>query len=155
MEKKNFVDLGISTALQTGLQKINITTPTAIQQEMIPAILKGIDVIGQSETGSGKTFAYLLPLFQKIDLELKKTQIIILTPTHELAAQVHKQVELLSDISEIPVKSALIIGSASMTRQLEKLKQKPHIVVGSAGRILDLIQHKKITAHTVDRKSVV
>ena len=51
MEKKNFVDLGISTALQTGLQKINITTPTAIQREMIPAILKGIDVIGQSETG--------------------------------------------------------------------------------------------------------
>ena len=50
MEKKNFVDLGISTALQTGLQKINITTPTAIQREMIPAILKGIDVIGQSET---------------------------------------------------------------------------------------------------------
>ncbi len=149
MEKKNFVDLGISTALQMGLQKINITVPTAIQQEMIPAILQGIDVIGQSETGSGKTFAYLLPLFQKIDLELRKTQIIILTPTHELAAQVQKQVELLSSMSEIPVKSALIIGSASMTRQLEKLKQKPHIVVGSAGRILDLIQHKKISAHTV------
>ena len=128
MEKKNFVDLGISTTLQMGLQKINITVPTAIQQEMIPAILQGIDVIGQSETGSGKTFAYLLPLFQKIDLELRKTQIIILTPTHELAAQVQKQVELLSSMSEIPVKSALIIGSASMTRQLEKLKQKPHIV---------------------------
>ncbi len=95
MEKKNFVDLGISTALQMGLQKINITVPTAIQQEMIPAILQGIDVIGQSETGSGKTFAYLLPLFQKIDLELRKTQILILTPTHELAAQVQKQVELL------------------------------------------------------------
>ena len=58
MEKKNFVDLGISTTLQMGLQKINITVPTAIQQEMIPAILQGIDVIGQSETGSGKTFAY-------------------------------------------------------------------------------------------------
>lgn len=149
MEKRNFVDLGISTALQAGLQKINITMPTAIQQEIIPAILKGIDVIGQSETGSGKTFAYLLPLFQKIDLELKKTQVIILTPTHELASQVHKQAELLASISEIPVKSALIIGNASMTRQLEKLKQKPHIVVGSAGRILDLIQHKKISAHTV------
>ncbi len=149
MDEKKFVDIGISLELQNGLQKLNIIQPTQIQQQVIPAILSDADVIGRSETGSGKTFAYLLPLFQKIDLELRKTQIIILTPTHELAAQVQKQIELLCEKSEIDIRSALIIGSASMTRQIEKLKQKPHIVVGSAGRILDLIQKKKIAAHTV------
>lgn len=149
MNEKKFADIGISLQLQCGLQKLNIITPTQIQQQVIPAILSDVDVIGRSETGSGKTFAYLLPLFQKIDLELRKTQVIILTPTHELASQVQKQIELLCEKSEIAIRSALIIGSASMTRQIEKLKQKPHIVVGSAGRILDLIQKKKISAHTV------
>lgn len=149
MNEKKFADIGISLQLQCGLQKLNIMTPTQIQQQVIPAILSDADVIGRSETGSGKTFAYLLPLFQKIDLELRKTQVIILTPTHELASQVQKQIELLCEKSEIEIRSALMIGSASMTRQIEKLKQKPHIVVGSAGRILDLIQKKKISAHTV------
>ena len=149
MNEENFVQLGISPALQKGLNSIGITVPTQIQQQAIPPILKGTDVIARSETGSGKTFAYLLPLIQNIDLELRKTQIIVITPTHELASQVQKQIELICEASEIPVKSALIIGSASMTRQIEKLKQKPHIVVGSAGRILYFIQHKKITAHTV------
>ena len=149
MNEKKFTKLGISEALEKGLNDMNIVVPTAIQQEVIPAILKGTDVIARSETGSGKTFAYLLPLFEKIDVALKKTQVIILTPTHELAAQVQKQIELLSKFSNMEIKSALIIGSASMTRQIEKLKQKPHIVVGSAGRILDLIQKRKISAHTV------
>lgn len=149
MNEKKFTELGISEALEKGLNDMNIIIPTAIQQEVIPAILKGTDIIARSETGSGKTFAYLLPLFEKIDIALKKTQVIILTPTHELAAQVQKQIELLSQFSNMEIKSALIIGSASMTRQIEKLKQKPHIVVGSAGRILDLIQKRKISAHTV------
>lgn len=149
MNEKKFTELGVSEALEKGLNDMNIIVPTAIQKEVIPAILKGTDVIARSETGSGKTFAYLLPLFEKIDIALKKTQVIILTPTHELAAQVQKQIELLSKFSNMEIKSALVIGSASMTRQIEKLKQKPHIVVGSAGRILDLIQKKKISAHTV------
>ena len=146
---EDMTKLGLLSELTEGLAKINITTPTKIQQQVIPAILKGVDVIGRSETGSGKTFAYLLPLFQKMDLTLKKTQVIILTPTHELASQVQKQAEILAKVSGLPIKSVLIIGSASMTRQLQKLKEKPHIVVGSAGRILDFIQKRKISAHTV------
>ena len=69
MNEKDFVQLGISSALQKGLNSIGITVPTEIQQQTIPLILKGTDVIGRSETGSGKTFAYLLPLIQNIDLE--------------------------------------------------------------------------------------
>ncbi len=147
--EKTFGALGLCEALVLGLKKQNITTPTGIQEGIIPSFLEGKDIIGRSETGSGKTLAYLLPIFQIIDTELRSTQAIILTPTHELAAQVQKQAEVLAEQSGLAVKSALIIGGASMTRQLEKLKEKPQIVVGSAGRILDLIQKRKIAAHTV------
>lgn len=144
-----FNDLGIRDALVKGLVSQGITNPTEIQQKTIPAILSGKDVIARSQTGSGKTLAYLLPAFEKLDVTLRSTQILILTPTHELAAQVVKQVELLAENAQMPVRCALIIGNASMTRQLEKLKQKPQIVVGSVGRILDLIEKRKIQAHTV------
>ena len=119
---EDMTKLGLLSELTEGLAKINITTPTKIQQQVIPAILKGVDVIGRSETGSGKTFAYLLPLFQKMDLTLKKTQVIILTPTHELASQVQKQAEILAKVSGLPIKSVLIIGSASKT--VAKIKRK-------------------------------
>ncbi len=148
-----FHEVGIGNALVQGLAKQGITVPTEVQKKAIPEILMGKDVIAHSQTGSGKTLAYLLPLVEKLDMELRSVQVLILTPTHELAAQVVKQVELLAKNAEIPLRCALIIGSASMTRQVEKLKEKPQIVVGSAGRIMDLIQKRKLPAHTV--KSIV
>ena len=108
-----------------------------------------IDIIGESETGTGKTLAYLLPIFQKIDVTSKDIQAIILAPTHELAMQIHKQIELLSANSGSNVKSTSIIGNVNIKRQLESLKEKPHIVVGSAGRILELITMKKLKSHFV------
>jgi superfamily II DNA/RNA helicase len=110
--------------------------------------MKGEDVIAKSETGSGKTLAYLLPIFMRVDTKLRSTQAIIITPTHELAVQVNKQAQILAENAGVDVRSALIIGGASLTRQLDKLKEKPQIVIGSAGRILDLIKKKKIQAHT-------
>lgn len=148
-----FQEAGIGNALIQGLAKQGITEPTEVQKKAIPSILLGKDVIAHSQTGSGKTLAYLLPLIEKVDTTLRSAQVIVLTPTHELAAQVVKQVELLAKNADLPIRCALIIGSASMTRQLEKLKEKPHIVVGSAGRILDFIQKRKLPAHTV--KSIV
>lgn len=146
---KKFEELGLNEKIILGLNKQGIDTPTEIQSIMIQPFIEKKDIVAQSETGSGKTLGYLLPLFMLIDGSLRNTQAIILTPTHELAVQVHKQVELLSENSEMGIRSALIIGGASMTRQLERLKEKPHIIVGSSGRILDLIQKKKISAHTV------
>ena len=96
MENK-FGKLGLRPALVGALAKQDIENPTEIQEKMIPAILEGRDVIGRSETGSGKTLAYLLPIFEKIDMDVKGTQAIILTPTHELAAQVFHQAELLQE----------------------------------------------------------
>ncbi|WP_291634588.1 DEAD/DEAH box helicase [Clostridium sp.] len=147
--EKLFNELGLQENLIEGLKKQGIESPTEIQEKAIPLGMAGKDVIGESETGTGKTLAYLLPIFQKIDTASKDIQAIILAPTHELAMQIHKQVELLSENSNSNVKSTSIIGNVNIKRQLESLKEKPHIVVGSAGRILELITMKKLKSHFV------
>lgn len=145
----SFDILGLNSYLIEGLKKEGINEPTDIQVEVIPLALENKDIIGQSQTGSGKTLAYLLPLFQKIDNTKREMQVIILAPTHELVMQIDKEIKLLSDTSTLPVTSAAIIGEVNIKRQIEKLKEKPHIIVGSAGRIFELIKLKKISAHTI------
>ncbi|MBX4259335.1 DEAD/DEAH box helicase [Clostridium estertheticum] len=147
--EKTFNELGLEQSLIEGLIKQGIESPTEIQVKAIPMGLDGADIIGESETGTGKTLAYLLPIFQKIDVTSKDIQAIILAPTHELAMQIYKQVELLSVNSRSEVRSTSIIGNVNIKRQLESLKQKPHILVGSAGRILELITMKKLKSHFV------
>lgn len=148
-----FYGLGITEPLVRALQKENITVPTDIQKQVIPSALTGKDIIGQSATGTGKTLAYLLPLLQRLDTAKRETQVLILAPTHELAMQIHRQIELIANGAGLPVISAPIIGNVNISRQIEKLKEKPHMIVGSSGRILELIQKKKIVAQTV--KSIV
>ena len=121
--EQNFETLGVSKDLIAGLAKQSITYPTDIQQKMIPAICTGQDVVGRSETGSGKTLAYLLPIFLRLDPDVRGTQAIILAPTHSSAQQVHKQAELLAQNAGVNVRSALIIGTAGIQRQMEKLKE--------------------------------
>ncbi len=146
----SFKELGISEDLIKGLGKEDITEPTDIQSRVIPLGLSGKDIVGQSETGSGKTLAYLLSVIQNIDTSKRETQCIILSPTHELALQINDQIKLLSKNSEIELRSAAIIGSVSIKRQIEIIKkEKPHIIVGSTGRIYELIKDKKLKAHTV------
>jgi ATP-dependent RNA helicase DeaD len=147
--ENTFDKLGLSEDLVKGLKMMGITEPTEIQQKAIPWSLANKDVIGQSQTGSGKTLAYLLPLFAKIASEKREMQALILVPTHELAMQIDNTVRQLSEKSGIPVTSASIIGDVNVKRQVEKLREKPHIIVGSAGRIIELIKMKKINAHTV------
>ena len=146
---ETFEKLGIIAPLVTGLHKADITVPTAIQTQVIPLALLGKDIIGQSATGTGKTLAYLLPLFQKLDLAKREMQAIILAPTHELSIQIQRQIEIIAKNSDIPVTSTPIIGNVNISRQIDKLKEKPHIIVGSSGRILELIQKKKITSQTI------
>ncbi|WP_019850566.1 DEAD/DEAH box helicase [Desulfitobacterium sp. PCE1] len=146
---QSFKQLGIHAELLEALEKEGIAQPTEIQKAAIPLILSNRDVAGQSETGSGKTLAYLLPIFQKIDLPKRENQALILTPTHELALQVHRQIQSLSQHLTATITSAAIIGNVNITRQIEKLKEKPHIIVGSAGRILELIQKRKISPQSL------
>lgn len=145
----SFNTLGINDALIEGLKKEDITEPTPIQINAIPPALNNRDIIGQSQTGSGKTLAYLLPIFQKVDSSKREMQAIILAPTHELVMQIDKEIKLLAQNSGIPITSTTIIGEVNINRQIEKLREKPHIIVGSIGRIFQLIKLKKISAHTV------
>ncbi len=145
----SFNNLNLSEALTTALKVEGILEPTAIQEKSIPLILAKKDMIGQSETGTGKTLAYLLPIFQALDTQQRETQGLILAPTHELALQIHRQIERLAQNSGLPVTSAVIIGNVNINRQIEKLKERPHLIVGSSGRILELIQKRKISSQTI------
>lgn len=147
--KNEFSLLGLSEELISALKIQGVDSPTEVQEIAIPVIMSKKDAIVRAETGSGKTLAYLLPIFMNIDMNVRSAQCIVLTPTHELAVQVHKQADLLAKNSGMDIRSALIIGNAGMGRQIEKLREKPQIIIGSAGRILDLIGKKKLPAHTV------
>jgi len=147
---KTFEELNLSSNIIRGLKKQGISSPTTIQFKVIVPALENRDIIGESYTGSGKTLSYLLPLFHKIDSSKREMQALVLAPTHELAIQIAAQVKLLSKNSDMPVTSLAIIGDVNINNQIQKLKKvKPHIIVGSIGRVLDLINKKKITAHTI------
>lgn len=146
----SFETLQLRTELISGLALQNIVSPTPIQVLTYPAFLEGKDLMVESHTGSGKTLAFLLPLFEKIKINALTNQAIILAPTHELAHQIHEQIKLLAKNSGIPVTSALLMGEVSIEKQIQKLKEKPQILVGSPGRILDLILKKKINISTLE-----
>lgn len=145
----NFENLKINEQIINGLKAMGIEEPTEIQKEIIPVALNGENLIGQSETGTGKTLAYLLPTIEKIDTSKKEMQCIILAPTHELAIQINNTINELKKAASLDITSTSLIGSANIKRQIDSLKEKPHIIVGSAGRILELIRKKKVSAHTI------
>ncbi|MDQ0462172.1 DEAD/DEAH box helicase [Clostridium sardiniense] len=147
---KTFKELNLNDNIIAGLEKQGITTPTEIQGLTIPEILNNKDVIGEAHTGSGKTLAFLAPLFEKIDTSKKELQVLILAPTRELVMQIEKQSKLLAENSEMPINTVPIIGDVNMDKQIKNLKGlKPNIIVGTPGRVLDLIRKKKIKAHTI------
>lgn len=143
-----FSELGISAPLLAALAKQHIAEPTPIQNLAIPLITEGKDAYVYSETGSGKTLAYLLPLLSRLDLKSETTQIVIVAPTHELAIQIQRQCCDLSQNGPLPFRTLLLIGGTSLDRQIEKLKKKPHVAVGSPGRICELVEIGKLKAHT-------
>lgn len=146
----SFNELNLNSNIIEGLKLQGITSPTEVQSLTIPKALENLDIIAESHTGSGKTLAYLCPIFQKINTEKKEMQAIILAPTHELVMQIDAQIKLLSKNSNMNVTSLTIMGESNIEKQIKRLKEvKPHIIVGSAGRVLDLIKKKKISAHTI------
>jgi len=123
-----------------------ITAPTDAQKAAMPAILAGQDVLMQSPTGTGKTLAYLLPVFARINPEIKGVQGIVVAPTYELASQIAQVAKGLTDRSD---DVALLIGGAAKQRQEKAIKAKPRLVVGTLGRIVEFIMEKKLSAHHV------
>ncbi|WP_442597996.1 DEAD/DEAH box helicase [Neobacillus sp. D3-1R] len=132
-------------------EKSAFETPTTIQSQAIPLIKEGKDVIAESPTGTGKTLAYLLPVLDKIESENQGIQAVILASSQELVMQILEQVQKWSEGSGI--RSASFIGGANVARQLEKIKKRPQLIVGTPGRMLELIKQKKLKMHEV--KTVV
>ena len=147
--EKSFENLKINEKIISGLNAMGIKEPTEIQEKIIPLALEKTNLIGQSETGTGKTLAYLLPIIENIDINKKEMKCIILPPTHELAIQINNTINEVKKASGLEITSTPLIGSANIKRQIDNLKAKPHILVGSAGRILELIRKKKVSAHTI------
>ena len=145
-----FKELNLRDDLIKGLKKQDITSPTEVQSLSINKILDNKDLLVKAQTGSGKTLSYLLPMFEKIDTTKRETQVLILAPTHELVMQIVEQAKLLSENSGMDVTSFSIIGEVNIQKQIKNIKAiKPHIVVGTCGRVLDLIKQKKLKAHTI------
>lgn len=133
-----FSDLNLSSEIMSALTAMEFTTPSPIQAQAIPLLLEGQDIIGQAQTGTGKTAAFGIPAIESIDLNLKKTQVIVLCPTRELALQVSEQLKKLAQYKK-GLRVVPIFGGASMDKQISDLKFNPYIVVGTPGRVIDHI----------------
>jgi superfamily II DNA/RNA helicase len=120
---------------------------TPIQEKAIPLLLENQDLIIESPTGTGKTLAYLIPIFNKLQMELKKTQVVILAPTRELVMQIQKVTQ--DWVKGSGITTAALIGGADIKRQVEKLKTHPQIVIGTPSRVQELITMKKLKMHEV------
>ncbi len=143
-----FSSLNITTLLQESIIKMNLKIMTPIQSKSIPVILEGKDIIGSAQTGTGKTIAFLIPVLEKI-LRYDKEQALILAPTRELASQIQAVIKDLA-LKIKTINSVLLVGGAPIFKQMHKLKKNPNIIVGTPGRINDLINRKKLDLKKVN-----
>lgn len=146
----DFTTLGLSQPLVHALSVKEIKEPSEVQGLAIPTIMDGKNSLVQAQTGSGKTLTYLLPIYQMLSQNLSKgNQVMVVVPTRELAMQVHQEVQFLTKNSGIPILSVTLFGDVNINTQMERLKAKPQIVIGTCDRMLALIQRKKVAAHAV------
>ncbi|MDY6777517.1 MAG: DEAD/DEAH box helicase [Candidatus Nanohaloarchaea archaeon] len=143
-EQMTFEELGIDTHIIEKLNEEGITEPTEVQSESIPVIKDGKDVMVESETGSGKTFAFSLPIIEAVEGD--RTQALILSPTRELAKQIAAEIDKVADDT---VETVTIYGGVSYDPQIEGAKTA-NIVVGTPGRTLDLLKQKKLDVSSIE-----
>ena len=133
-----FEQINILPKVRENLQKMGIKTPMPVQQQAIPALLKGRDVLARAQTGTGKTLAFLIPLAQKIDPAKKYVQALVITPTRELAQQVN---EVMKQVLEgLEISTLAVIGGRDFETQKNKLAGKAQVLIGTPGRLLDHIE---------------
>lgn len=140
-----FQQFSLQPFLQEAIARIGFEKPTPIQEAMIPLILKGKSAIGQAHTGTGKSHSFLIPLVERIDSEKSHVQAVIVAPTRELADQLYRALEQLTEGTDI--RSMALIGGTDKQRQIAKLKVQPHIVVGTPGRIKDVVLEQALFVH--------
>ncbi|EEN00246.1 ATP-dependent RNA helicase dbpA [Bacillus thuringiensis IBL 4222] len=138
MSKKSFSDYKLSKEIVRALTGLGYDHPTEVQGEVIPVALQKKDLVVKSQTGSGKTASFGIPLCEMVEWEENKPQALVLTPTRELAVQVKEDITNIGRFKRI--KAAAVYGKSPFARQKLELKQKTHIVVGTPGRVLDHIE---------------
>jgi ATP-dependent RNA helicase DeaD len=132
-----FASLGLRSSVLKGVEAVGFLRPTSIQAQLIPMILTGRDVLGQAKTGSGKTAAFGLPLLHQVNKDLP-FQALVLAPTRELAIQITTELNELGKFT--PIKTTTVYGGGSMREQADRLKKGGHIVVGTPGRLMDMVE---------------
>lgn len=142
MENTKFNELGLSDDVLKAIEAMNYTVPSKIQEKAIPVIVDGYDIIGRAQTGTGKTLAFAAPILSGIERERNKIKALVLAPTRELALQVNEEVKRLASHSK--VKTLAVYGGDSIDRQIREVKRGVDFIVGTPGRVLDLMRRKVI-----------
>lgn len=144
----NFREFNFKEYIYQALDEINFKEPTEVQARLIPTILKSKSVVGQSQTGSGKTHTFLLPIFQNLNAQKDEVQAVITTPSRELAYQIYEAAKQLAKFSSENIWIQNYVGGTDKQRQIEKLKShQPQLVIGTPGRILDLVRENALDIH--------
>ena len=143
-----FTEFNFKDYIQEALKDLNFVEATEVQEKLIPVVLSGRDLVGESKTGSGKTHTFLLPIFQQLDEEANSVQVVITAPSRELATQIYQAARQLASFSEQEIRVANYVGGTDKARQIGKLESsQPHIVIGTPGRIYDLVESGDLAIH--------
>src|SRR5690625_3141202 len=150
MNNQSFSSFNFQPFINEVIEQLYFKRPTNIQKEVIPLIKAGKSVIGESATGTGKTHAYLLPLLNRLDSTKKEVQFVITSPTRELATQIYHEIKKISKLAhkEDEWTTRLLVGGMDRKQMQQRLKSSPHIVVGTPGRILDLVLSGHLSIYT-------
>lgn len=143
-----FDSFGLNRQTQSTLNYLGIETPTEVQDKCIIPSLEGKDIIGLANTGTGKTAAFLLPIIEKLHANRELVSVLILAPTRELAQQIENEFKRFSAGQKLY--STLIVGGANINRQIQQLKRGPHVVIGTPGRVKDLMQRRALRLSNVN-----
>lgn len=146
--KHRFIDFPFSEALQRNIAAKNYETPSAIQDQAIPAVLEGNDVIGLANTGTGKTAAFLLPIIERMQRNDLQPTVLVMAPTRELAQQI--DAEFREFTKEMRLFSTVVVGGTNIDRQIRDIRRRPHIVIGTPGRLKDLLNRRALSLENIN-----
>ncbi|MFW5687270.1 MAG: DEAD/DEAH box helicase, partial [Halanaerobium sp.] len=148
MNKIKFTELGLSYEILKAVDDMGFEVATPIQKNAIPEIMKGKDIIGRAQTGTGKTAAFGIPLLEKIDENLKKPQAIILCPTRELAIQVRRELKNLAQYKH-GIQTLPVYGGQSIGKQIRSLNKGAQIIIGTPGRVMDHMRRGTLKLNSI------
>lgn len=143
-----FTDFALNTVLQENIASIGFTAPSAIQDQAIPIALTGCDVIGLANTGTGKTAAFLLPILEKLNGDEQRDSVLIMAPTRELAQQIDEEFRRFA--RGLKLFSCIAVGGTNIDRQIRELRRHPHVVIGTPGRLKDLMNRRELKLTNVN-----